>query len=312
MTREDMTRKEPTQPDPSDGRHPLPPHVTLPLLDLITQQSMDEDYRHASERRALRSPAGAAGPDGDEPQDQRARRRRASAVVVAVFGILISVAAVQTSQDADVRALGRASLIDRIQTEKESLTELQDRVGALRAQNIEIEEGLRELRATEQEHAQRVRTIGSRTGNLAVRGPGVRIVVDDAVRGDDILAVRGDDLAVLVDGLWAAGAEAVAINNQRLTALTSVENSGQAILVNVRPLYPPYEVVAIGNPGTLQGRFLETTHGSVWFSLARTLGFTFEMSEDDDLRLPAAQVRTLLHARVGSKDAVPQRKDVEP
>lgn len=306
-----MRGRRTTGPDPSDARYPLPPHVTLPLLDLITQQSMDEDYRVVSQRRRLQASAREeSGPGGAGGQARP--RRRASVVVVAVFGVLVSVAAVQTSQDADVRASGRASLINRIQTEKEALTLLQDRVGALRAGNVEIEEELRELRATEQSTAQRVRTIGSRTGNLAVRGPGVRIVVDDAVRGDDILAVRGDDLSVLVDGLWAAGAEAISINNQRLTALTAVENSGQAVLVNVRPLYPPYEVLAIGNPDTLQGRFLETTHGSVWFSLARTLGFTFDMQEDDDLRLPAARVRTLRHARVPSGEAAPKRKDVEP
>lgn len=287
-------------PRPEDER-PLPAHVTLPLLDLVTRQSMDVDYQHAARRKAER---------GEVEAQPSSRRHGASAVVVAVFGVLVAIAAVQTSQNADVEALGRASLISRIQAEKEALRQLQDTAGALREENVAIEEDLRDLRSLEEERAQRARTLGIRTGNLAVQGPGIRVVVDDAP-GDGEL-VRDEDLAILVDGLWAAGAEAVAINGQRLTALSSIHNSGKAINVNVRPLNPPYEVVAIGNPDTLPGRLLETTHGAVWFSLARTLGFVFEMSEDEDLRLPAARVGTLRHAKVGSKDDLVTRKDVEP
>ena len=54
--------------------------------------------------------------------------------------------------------------------------------------------------------------------------------------------VRDADLAILVDGLWNAGAEAIAINGQRLTALTPIRNAGPAIQVNSTPLVPPYVV----------------------------------------------------------------------
>ena len=91
-------------PEPSDASDapaarkphepaPLPPQVTTPLLTLITQQSMDEDYLHVAERRGR----------GQLPSSgSRSRPHRTAAVVVAVFGVLVTTAAVQTAQDADV------------------------------------------------------------------------------------------------------------------------------------------------------------------------------------------------------------------
>lgn len=266
-------------------RQDLPERVTMPLLNLITAQSLDEDYRHVAERKATA---------GESEQSQRSPRRSvAITAVVTVFGILMTVAAVQTTRNADVQALGRASLVNRIQVEKQAVRELQDRAGELRTQNAQSETALREVREEESEVTARVSRLGNSTGYLAVTGPGLRITVDDAPAGDDTQRVRDDDLLLLVDGLWAAGAEAVAINGQRLTMLTQLQNSGQAIHVNVRPLRPPYVVEAIGNPATLEGRLLASTHGQVFFNVARALEFPYQVEDDDALDLPAARFRPL-------------------
>ena len=263
----------------------LPERVTMPLLNLVTMQSLDEDYRHVADRKA------AAGES--EPSERSPRRTVVVAAVVTVFGILMTVAAVQTTRNADVQALGRASLVDRIQVEKEAVRDLQVRAGELRTENAEAETAVRELREEESEVTSRVSRLGIRTGYLAVTGPGLRITVDDAPAGDDTQRVRDDDLILLVDGLWAAGAEAVAINGQRLTMLTQLQNSGRAIHVNVRPLRPPYVVDAIGNPATLEGRLLASTHGQVFFNVARALEFPYRVEDDDELDLPAARFRPL-------------------
>lgn len=267
----------------------LPRRVTMPLLEMITQQSLDEDYQHVAERRR------ATGETVNRP------RRRTSATVAAVtaFGLLVTVAAVQTWRDADAKALGRNSLVERITLEKENVRVLQDRAGALRVDNSELESDLRELRRDEADVTSRVSRLGARTGYLAVRGPGIRIVVDDTPGGDPTTqAVRDEDLIALVTGLWDAGAEAIAINGQRLTVLSPIQNSGDAVHVNVRPLNPPYEVVAIGDPDALEARLLASTFGSVFFSVARTLGFVLRVENSDDVELPAAHVRALRHVQV--------------
>ncbi|CAM5647734.1 membrane protein [Streptomyces purpurascens] len=50
----------------------------------------------------------------------------------------------------------------------------------------------------------------------------------------------------VVNGLWESGAEAVSINGQRLTALSAMRAAGDAILVDNKPLVPPYTVLAVG------------------------------------------------------------------
>ena len=119
-------------------------------------------------------------------------------------------------------------------------------------------------------------------------------------------AVRDEDLALLVNGLWTAGAEAIAINGQRLTVLTFIQNSGPVINVNSRPLTPPYTVEAIGDPRTLLADLLESSSGARFTDLARLLGFEYDRQNVDELRLPGAGQRRLRYAVSGQSGNVPK------
>lgn len=273
----------------------LPERVTLPLLTLITQQSLDEDYQHVAERRAR-----------EAPRPPRAGAHRTAAVVIAVFGLLVTVAAVQTSRNASVDDASRATLVQRITGEREGLASLQDRIVRLRERNVGMQQQLTQLTGTSQVSTARMRRLETNTGFVPVSGRGVRVTVDDAANGDPTLAVRDEDLALLVDGLWASGAEAIAINGQRLTALTAIRNSGPAIHVNGRPLAPPYTVLAIGDTRTLQANLLDSTHGGEFYSLARQLGFLLELENEDSMDLPAAPDRLLRLRHVDTGTAAEQ------
>jgi uncharacterized protein YlxW (UPF0749 family) len=284
--------------DRSRPDRPLPEHVTAPLLSLITSRSMDEDYAHVARLRAEaeQQPDAAGGTTGT------GRPRWLTPVVVAVFGILVAVAAVQTSRDADTRELGRAALVRQIETGRDTLGELQGRITTLtnanRAsedRNAVLEEQLRESRA-------RLLDLEVATGYTRVRGPGVRIRVDDNPTGDITQEVRDEDLATLVDGLWEAGAEAISVNGQRLNAIGGIRNTGRAIHVNGRPLTAPYTVLAIGDTDSLQADLLASSQGNAWYTLVNSLGFEFEISNAEDLRLPAATLRPLRHLETGTAE----------
>lgn len=267
----------------------LPARVTMPLLTLITQQSLDEDYLHVAERRA----AGA-------PPPSRARPHRMAAVVIAVFGVLVTTAAVQTSRNAAVTDAGRATLISQIDSRRARVDKLQEEMVTLRERNVGLESQLSRVTSAEQSATTRVRNLETTTGFGAVSGEGVRIVVNDAPNGDATQAVRDEDLAKLVDGLWAAGAEAISINGQRLSVLSAIRNVNVAIHVNSRPLTPPYTVLAIGDNRTLQANLLSSTLGSEFFSLAQQLGFVYSMQNEDSLSLPAARFPRLREAQAGT------------
>jgi uncharacterized protein YlxW (UPF0749 family) len=98
-------------------------------------------------------------------------------------------------------------------------------------------------------------------GLAAVRGPGAVIEIADSQRvvppgaNPSSFIVLVDDLRDIVAALWASGAEAVAINGERLVATSSIYGVGASVLVNTAFLSPPFRIEAIGPDGLLD-RFL--------------------------------------------------------
>jgi len=272
-------------------RDPLPEHVTTPLLSRITQGALDSDYAELARRRAT-------GEAGDEPP----RNRLVAAAAIAVVGVLLSVAIVQNTRNEAIENAGRATLISRIEQERSALEDRQAEIADLTRENRRLTDDLIELGSTAARADAAVVRLGAVSGYTRVSGEGVRIVVDDNPIGDDVQLVTDADLAMLADGLWEAGAEAIAINNQRLTPLGAIRNSGKAIHVNTVPLSPPYVVRAIGDMRTLQAELLNTTHGAEFFSLADQLGFVYSVDNVSELDLPAARQRRLNYVRTGTAD----------
>jgi uncharacterized protein YlxW (UPF0749 family) len=260
----------------------LPPRVTMPLLTLITQQSIDEDYQIAAERRALATPA-PRGPGS----------RRVAAVVIAVFGVLVSTAFVQNTLSEDVDSAGRSALIDRIETQRDRVDALQSDIADLRETNAGLGERLTTIGEQAQGAETRLQRLQVRTGLTAVRGPGVRMTVDNAPDADPNQLLRDEDLALLANGLWSAGAEAIAINGQRLTALSAIRTSGVPIEVNSVGIAPPYTLLAVGDTRSMQADFTDSSSGLVFDALQDQFGFVLEMQNSDALSLPAAPARFL-------------------
>ncbi len=92
----------------------------------------------------------------------------------------------------------------------------------------------------------------------------------------------------MVNGLWDAGAEAVSVNGQRLTALSAIRSAGEAILVDYRPLSPPYRVSAIGDPSSLQTRFMSGPGGRDVQYLKDNFGVRVDIASSSKLVLPAS------------------------
>jgi uncharacterized protein YlxW (UPF0749 family) len=87
-------------------------------------------------------------------------------------------------------------------------------------------------------------------GTIPVKGPGVVITWSNgsAAPGYQLTDI---DLLLLVNELRASGAEAIAINGQRITAQTEIRSANNYILINDSQQDPPFTIEAIGNPSTL-------------------------------------------------------------
>jgi uncharacterized protein YlxW (UPF0749 family) len=271
---------------------PLPEHVTQPLLALITQRSLDADYEHVAARRADNPSSGGR----DLP------RGTAAAVVLVIFGLLASVAAVETSRNAPASHASRDSLIAQVNLRREGLNELQQTLNQQQVGVLGLRASLNDL-ATQQRATQaRIARLRTRTGFGAVRGPGVEITLNSAVDSAENDLVRDSDLTLLADALWVAGAEAISVNGKRLNVLGAFRNVGAQVLLNSQPINPPYTFQVVGDPDSLPANLLASSIGEKWYTLKDSLGFRFDVHDGGTMTLPAAQQPGLRSAR-----AIPAR-----
>lgn len=277
---------------------PLPPHVTTPLLNLIAGRSMDEDYSHVAQQRAA---AGEGPPDSS-------RLRWVSLLVVGVLGLLTTVVAVQTDRQEEVAQLSRAAVIEQIESRRAQLGSLKSSVSELNDSNQSSLARAAQLDSQVDAVTDTVSRLEVRTGFSEVHGEGLLITVDNQPGVEVDAEIRDVDLATLVDGLWSAGAEAIAINEQRLSVLGGIRNTGRAIHVNGRPVNPPYKIKVIGDNQTLQARLLRSSQGGEWFTLVNGLGFRYAPQNVDDIVLPAApapDLRDVVELRTGPSGGLP-------
>lgn len=272
-----------------------------PLLELVTRESLDLDYEDVAKRRA--DPGRGTGPTP----------HRGAAVAVGIFGLLVAVAAVQNSRNADVEEASQNALIERIEVREDAVSSLRDRTADLQAQNDNLLGQVVSLSTAVRNAEQRRADLDLDTGFVAVSGPGLRVTVDDQPQGDPDGRVRATDLRVLVNGLWQAGAEAISINGRRLTSLSAIVNADIAIQVNKTPLSPPYVVQAIGG-ANLDADFVQTESGLTFISLAERFGFVVERDSVLSLLLPAApsSLQRLRYAERPSAPGAGDQEDTKP
>ncbi|MGW2651563.1 DUF881 domain-containing protein [Streptomyces sp. NPDC001393] len=262
----------------------------MSLITNVMDHSLDDGYAEAAARRKSRG-------EGGLPKTLRAKLGLAAGLVLAA--LVVTVGAAQTQAAAPVVAKERQELIDRIDSETANADKLERTVDKLRddvstRQRAALRSGGGSAPAD---------PVDVLSGATAVHGPGVRLVVDDAKEastgGDgtnpretsgfsDTGRVRDRDMQRVVNGLWESGAEAVSINGQRLTSLSAIRAAGDAILVDNRPLVPPYTVLAVGDGGRLSTGFQNSADGLYLHALEQDFGIRATISTESDVRLPAA------------------------
>jgi len=250
------------------------------LLEYVTAHALDDDYA-LSQR----------GPD-------RGRAWMGTLVVIAVFVLLLVMAATQTSRNSVSDAAERADLAKQVTARRNDLAAQQQRIESLTKGNSELSSALSGNEKLSSGTRTRLNQLGVASGTTTVQGPGIVVTVDDAPNAHTSRqTVLDTDLQQLVNGLWKAGAEAIAINGERITSLTAIRQAGQAITVNYSDLSRPYVVSAIGDSATLPSRFAATPNGQTWLDLHQQIGLRFDLAVDSHIQLPGASVN-LRAARV--------------
>jgi uncharacterized protein YlxW (UPF0749 family) len=149
-------------------------------------------------------------------------------------------------------------------------------------------------------------------GLVAVSGPGLTVTLREpsapsatptpgrggsgSIAATHILTDR--DVRSVVNELWRDGAEAISVNDVRLTPTSAIRFAGEAVLVDFQPITSPYEVRALGNADELSTNFAESTVASRYQTLTGVQHIGFSFTDSEHLTLPASAPVKLRYATV--------------
>ena len=257
----------------------------MSLLNDLWSQPIDGDYAQAARSPSSRPVA--------------LTRSGVVLVVAVLLGVVLSGAVVSLQGPTAALKQARQLLVEQVLERTRSADELAADNDALSAQIAELQDQV--LGGRDPAMAAELQAMELVSGAAAAAGPGLQIELSDAAQSgtvDPETLVQDGDLQTVVNGLWAAGAEAIAVNGQRITGLSAIRNVGPAVLVNLRPLSSPYLVEAIGDPAELQTGFARTVAATQLALLSSQYGIGVQTRTATELVLPGVGGTTLRHASV--------------
>jgi len=212
--------------------------------------------------------------------------------VLSFAGIFLGIAIANFQRQVPLIEKSKQDLRNSIENRVSNLASLSDRLSEINDeinnQNIQIGDvsnrGILNLNETDLQIV---------SGVKSITGSGFKIVINDARRTDsldfqevNLAKVFDSDLQLITNALWASGAQAISVNNQRITTTTAIRSAGEAILINYRPLLPPYEIVFIGNE-EVSKRMVENPDFKDFQYVVTTYGLEYKIEKIDNVEIPA-------------------------
>lgn len=230
-------------------------------------------------------------PEQPAPVARKRARVAGVTIVCLLAGVLFGTSAALASYD----PLGSPTdLVDLIQDRDQQVRELSEQADALSGEV----ETLRAERASSQT-GQVLRAADDLSGGVGtskVMGPAVAVTLDDAgytyatipegYSPDDVV-VHQQDLQGVINALWAGGAEAIMVQDQRIVSTSSVQCVGNTLHLQGRVYSPPYTVTAVGNPESMLAALEADPVVSTYRSWADAVGLGYAVEDVGETELPA-------------------------
>lgn len=219
------------------------------------------------------------------------RQRWLSALACVAMGFLVIVAGRARRADPQARLPQQFQLAGLIRRQQAETAALADQVASLQAQVAALRASGSTQAASEASLEAAVAGAALQAGTRAVRGPGVRVVLDDSsvkrappAGNVNDLVIHSQDVQAVVNALWRSGAEAIDIDGQRLVGTSAVLCVGNTLLLNGTVRSPPYQVDAVG---AARDRFEADDLVKRLHTDASAFGLRFSVSHEDVLDIPA-------------------------
>jgi uncharacterized protein YlxW (UPF0749 family) len=195
------------------------------------------------------------------PRPIRFERSLVLLVPAILFGLLVTL---QWRTQAERTALSvryNAPLIDAAYALQHEQTDLKAQLAQLRARLDEIQRNASSQSGAAKELQTRLDELKGSAGLTPMTGDGVVVQLDDArnitvsARDVDKSICHATDLTDIINTAWKGGAQAIAVNDERVVNSSSVYCVGSTIMVNGTLMSPPFGIVAIGPQNALLGAF---------------------------------------------------------
>ena len=182
-------------------------------------------------------------------------------VPAVLFGLLVTLQWRTQLERSELSVRYNAPLVDAAQALQREQDKLKGDLAQLRLQLDEIQRSSTTQTGAEKELQSRIEELRASAGLTPVTGDGVAIQLDDArsvsvaSRDVDKSICHATDLTDIVNTAWRGGAQAIAVNDERIVNSSSVYCVGSTIMVNGTLMSPPFNINAIGPQNSLLGVF---------------------------------------------------------
>ena len=155
----------------------------------------------------------------------------------------------------------------------------------------------------------RLDALGLAAASTPVSGPGLTVTVTDPGVSPNLSDVSKQrvngsrqiildrDLQLVVNSLWASGAEAISVGGARIGPNVTIRQAGGAILVDNNPTGSPYTILAVGPPHSMRDVFDQSPGLQRLRLLEASYGVVVTVNLADGLSLPAGSIRDVKFAK---------------
>jgi Uncharacterized protein conserved in bacteria len=208
-------------------------------------------------------------------------------IICLLVGIMLSIQfRASESYGTNLRDTRNEDLLVKNSTLSEQNEELSKEVVSLREKMTNVASGNESAANLQTE----LKKANMAAGLIPVTGPGIIVTLNDSPRAlqsgqnpNDLL-VHDEDILKIVNEMKASGAEAISVNDQRITAMTEIRCAGTTILVNANKVAPPFTIKATGDPQLLESG-LNIRGG--YLEILKSIGLQTQLEKNDKIDIKA-------------------------
>ncbi len=279
-----------------------PKFIPVPsLLRVLLSEHLDPGYAAAAARRSRSA----------SPPSRRSRafgwfwQALAATLVATVFAAAVAQA---RSVAPGVRS-AQQLLATSVRSTQASAAKLAQRRSTLTAQVDDVQRHALAENATGQRLLTRLDALSLAAASTAIVGPGLTVTVTDPGASPNLSDVSKQrvngsrqiildrDLQLVVNSLWASGAEAISVDGARIGPNVTIRQAGGAILVDNNPTTSPYAILAVGPPKAMREVFENSPGLHRLRLLEASYGVGVSVNVSDNLALPAGAIRDVKFAK---------------